>query len=117
MSMGCVEREAASSVVAKPAHPRETETSRRWYNLCSNQRRRDVTRSFTVVVERDAESGWLVGEVVEQPGCHTQAPDLPGLESGIREPNFHQPRDAALEHFQLWRDAMTASRKKNRTDP
>lgn len=44
-----------------------------------------MTRSFTVVVERDVESGWLVGEVVELPGCYTQAPDLPSLDSGIRE--------------------------------
>ena len=42
-------------------------------------------RSFTVVVERDPESHWLVGEVVELPGCYTQAPDLPTLETNIRE--------------------------------
>jgi predicted RNase H-like HicB family nuclease len=30
-----------------------------------------MTRSFTVVIERDPESGWLVGEVVELPGCYT----------------------------------------------
>lgn len=42
-------------------------------------------RSFTVVVERDPESHWLVGEVVELPGCYTQAPDLPTLEANIRE--------------------------------
>jgi len=44
-----------------------------------------MTRSFTVVIERDPESGWLVGEVVELPGCYTQAPDLPSLETNIRE--------------------------------
>ena len=44
-----------------------------------------MKRSFTVVVERDPESNWLVGEVVELPGCYTQAPDLPTLESNIRE--------------------------------
>jgi len=41
--------------------------------------------SYTVVMERDPESGWLVGEVVELPGCYTQAPDLPSLELNIRE--------------------------------
>jgi predicted RNase H-like HicB family nuclease len=41
--------------------------------------------SFTVVVERDPESQWLVGEVVELPGCYTQAADLPTLEMNIRE--------------------------------
>ncbi len=38
-----------------------------------------------MVIERDLESGWLVGSVVELPGCHTQAPDLRTLESNIRE--------------------------------
>ncbi|MBI2843569.1 MAG: type II toxin-antitoxin system HicB family antitoxin [Armatimonadetes bacterium] len=44
-----------------------------------------MTRSFTVVLERDPESGWLVGEVVELPGCYTQAPDMPTLEANIKE--------------------------------
>ena len=44
-----------------------------------------MKRSFTIVVERDPESQWLVGEVVELPGCYTQAPDLPALEENIRE--------------------------------
>jgi predicted RNase H-like HicB family nuclease len=42
-------------------------------------------RTFTVIVERDPESGWLVGEVAELPGCYTQAPDLPGLEKNVQE--------------------------------
>jgi predicted RNase H-like HicB family nuclease len=44
-----------------------------------------MKRSFTIVIERDPESNWLVGEVVELPGCYTQAPDLPTLEANIRE--------------------------------
>ncbi len=44
-----------------------------------------MKKSFTIVVERDPESGWLVGEVVELPGCYTQAPDLPTLETNMRE--------------------------------
>jgi predicted RNase H-like HicB family nuclease len=44
-----------------------------------------MKNSYTVVIERDPESKWLVGEVVELPGCYTQAPDLPSLESNIRE--------------------------------
>ncbi len=44
-----------------------------------------MKKSFTIVVERDPESKWLVGEVVELPGCYTQAPDLPTLEANIRE--------------------------------
>ncbi|MBI3744108.1 MAG: type II toxin-antitoxin system HicB family antitoxin [Chloroflexi bacterium] len=44
-----------------------------------------MKKEFTVVIERDPESGWLVGEVVELPGCYSQAPDLPRLERNIRE--------------------------------
>jgi len=44
-----------------------------------------VSATYTIVVERDPESGWLVGEVVELPGCYTQAPDLPSLEANMRE--------------------------------
>jgi len=44
-----------------------------------------MKRKFTVVVERDPESGWLVGEVAELPGCYTQAPDMPTLEKNMKE--------------------------------
>jgi predicted RNase H-like HicB family nuclease len=44
-----------------------------------------MSKVFTVVVEKDPESGWLVGEVVELPGCYTQAPDFPTLEANIKE--------------------------------
>ncbi len=44
-----------------------------------------MKQSFTVIVERDPESNWLVGEVIELPGCYTQAPDLPTLEANISE--------------------------------
>ena len=44
-----------------------------------------MKRSFAVVVERDPESNWLVGEVVELPGCYTQATDLPNLEANMQE--------------------------------
>jgi predicted RNase H-like HicB family nuclease len=44
-----------------------------------------MKRAFTIIVERDPESGWLVGEVLELPGCYTQAQDLPSLESNMRE--------------------------------
>ena len=40
---------------------------------------------YTVVIERDPETGWLVGEVVELPSCYTQAPDMATLEANIRE--------------------------------
>jgi predicted RNase H-like HicB family nuclease len=41
--------------------------------------------TYTMVVERDPESGWLVGSVVELPGCYTQAPDLRALTVNIQE--------------------------------
>jgi predicted RNase H-like HicB family nuclease len=44
-----------------------------------------MKKSYTVVVERDPESTWLVGEVVELPGCYSQAPDLRTLELNIQE--------------------------------
>ena len=44
-----------------------------------------MSDEFTVIIERDPESGWLVGSVAELPGCHTQAPDLATLESNTQE--------------------------------
>jgi predicted RNase H-like HicB family nuclease len=38
-----------------------------------------------MVIEKDPESGWLVGEVVELPGCYSQAPDIAALEANMRE--------------------------------
>ena len=46
---------------------------------------KNIYKSFTIVVERDPESGWLVGEVLELPGCYSQAPDFPTLEANMRE--------------------------------
>ena len=44
-----------------------------------------MPREFTVIIERDPESGWLIGSVAELPGCYTQAPTLSALESNVRE--------------------------------
>lgn len=44
-----------------------------------------MKRTFTIVVERDPESQWLIGEVVELPGCYTQAPDIMMLRANLRE--------------------------------
>jgi predicted RNase H-like HicB family nuclease len=44
-------------------------------------------RPFAVVIEKDPESGWLAGEVVELPGCYSQGPDSAGLEANIQEAN------------------------------
>ena len=45
----------------------------------------NMKKTYNMIIERDPESTWLVGEIVELPGCYTQAPDLPTLESNIRE--------------------------------
>jgi len=67
-----------------------------------------MKNSYTVVVERDPESGWLVGEVVELPGCYTQAPDLPSLEVNIREAisaylNTTLPEEPLPDFIGTWR--------------
>lgn len=69
--------------------------------------------TFTMVVERDPESQWLVGEVVELPGCYTQAPDMRRLEAHMREaisaylqtadPDEHRP-----DFVGTWRVEVTA---------
>ncbi|MGC8544458.1 type II toxin-antitoxin system HicB family antitoxin [Athalassotoga sp.] len=41
-------------------------------------------RVFTVVIEKD-EDDWLVGKVVELPGCFTQAKTLDELMGRMRE--------------------------------
>lgn len=33
-----------------------------------------MATEFTVTVERDPETSWLVAEVVEFPGCHIEPP-------------------------------------------
>jgi predicted RNase H-like HicB family nuclease len=72
-----------------------------------------MKRSFTVVVERDPESSWLVGEVVELPGCYTQAPDLPTLEANIQEAirgylNTIQPEEPLPAFVGTWRVEVAA---------
>jgi predicted RNase H-like HicB family nuclease len=69
--------------------------------------------SYTVVVERDPESKWLVGEVVELPGCYTQAPDLPSLESNIREAisvylKTASPEEPLADYVGTWRVEVSA---------
>ncbi len=44
-----------------------------------------MTQQFTLIIERDPESSWLVGEVAELPGCYTQAENMADLEKNIRE--------------------------------
>ena len=39
---------------------------------------------FTLIIERD-EEGWLISEVVELPGCHTQAKSMDQLLERTRE--------------------------------
>jgi predicted RNase H-like HicB family nuclease len=44
-----------------------------------------MQQQFTVIIERDPESDWLVGSVAELPGCYSQAPDMARLEANMRE--------------------------------
>lgn len=43
-----------------------------------------MPQKHTLVIERD-EKGWLVSEVVELPGCHTQAKSMDELIKRTRE--------------------------------
>ncbi|MDI6807111.1 MAG: type II toxin-antitoxin system HicB family antitoxin [Candidatus Aenigmarchaeota archaeon] len=43
-----------------------------------------MSREFTVVIEK-GEDGYLISEVVELPGCHTQAKSLDKLLERTRE--------------------------------
>lgn len=71
------------------------------------------SRTFTVIVERDPESGWLVGDVAELPGCYTQASDLPGLEHNVKEAivsylSVSGRREPALEFVGTFRIGVAA---------
>ncbi|MBI5065809.1 type II toxin-antitoxin system HicB family antitoxin [Candidatus Woesearchaeota archaeon] len=43
-----------------------------------------MKRKFTILIEKD-EEGWLVSEVVELPGCHTQAKTMNDLLERTKE--------------------------------
>ena len=43
-----------------------------------------MKRKYTVIIEKD-EDGWLVSEVVELPGCHTQAKTIEQLIERTKE--------------------------------
>ena len=43
-----------------------------------------MVQKYTVIIERD-EDGWLVSDVVELPGCHTQAKTMDELLERTKE--------------------------------
>lgn len=43
-----------------------------------------MTKKYTIIIEKD-EEGWFVSEVVELPGCHTQAKTLDQLVERTKE--------------------------------
>ena len=43
-----------------------------------------MAKKYTIVIEKD-EDGWLVSEVVELPGCHTQAKSMNQLLERTKE--------------------------------
>ena len=72
-----------------------------------------MKRSYTIVVERDPESQWLVGEVVELPGCYSQAPDLPTLEKNMQEAirlylKTVEPQEPLPDFVGTWRVEVSA---------
>lgn len=72
-----------------------------------------MKHDFTVVIERDTETGWLIGEVLQLPGCYTEAPDLSTLEKNIQEAISAYLKTADLEEplpefVGTWRIDVTA---------
>ena len=43
-----------------------------------------MTKKYTLLIEKD-EEGWLVSEVIELPGCHTQAKSMDELIERTKE--------------------------------
>ena len=43
-----------------------------------------MVKKYTIIIEKD-EYGWLVSEVVELPGCHTQAKTMDQLLERTKE--------------------------------
>ncbi len=43
-----------------------------------------MTKKYTILIEKD-EEGWLVSEVIELPGCHTQAKSMDELVERTKE--------------------------------
>ena len=43
-----------------------------------------MTRKYNIIIEKD-EEGWLISEVVELPGCHTQAKTMDSLIARTKE--------------------------------
>jgi len=41
--------------------------------------------NFTIIVERDTESGWFVGSVAELPGCYSQGKTREELNRNMEE--------------------------------
>ena len=72
-----------------------------------------MKRSYTIVVERDPESQWMAEEVVELPGCYSQAPDLPTLEKNMQEAiraylKTVEPQEPLPDFVGTWRVEVAA---------
>ncbi len=44
----------------------------------------EMVQKYTLIIEKD-EAGWLISEVVELPGCHTQAKSMDELLKRTKE--------------------------------
>ena len=49
-----------------------------------NRTQAEIMAKYTIIIEKDSE-GWLVSEVVELPGCHTQAKTMDELLKRTKE--------------------------------
>ncbi len=56
-----------------------------------------MTRKYTILIEKD-EEGWLVSEVIELPGCHTQAKTMDELIERTKEAIGAYLEDEENEH-------------------
>lgn len=52
-----------------------------------------MARTFTLVVQRDRETGWFSGAVAELPRIYSRAPNLTTLERLITEAITHHLKD------------------------
>lgn len=72
-----------------------------------------MKRFLTVIIERDPESKWLIGEILELPGCYTQAPDMPTLEKNLQEAaqaylKTAEPEGPLPDYVGTWRIEIAA---------
>ena len=75
--------------------------SNRAVNAFINRMQYYIMAKYTVLIEQD-EGGWFVSEVLELPGCHTQAKTLDELLSRTKEAiHAYLGNEPNIEHVEL----------------